>query len=101
MRPLGSQVVLVTGAPGAGKSTVAAPLASALGFPLLAKDTIKEALFDALGDGVPTLEESRRLGAAAFEVMWAVAKQMPSVMLEANFRPGRPREREELSRISR
>jgi dephospho-CoA kinase len=43
------QVVVVSGAPGAGKSTLAVPLARALGFPLVSKDVIKESLFDSLG----------------------------------------------------
>lgn len=57
------QLVIVSGAPGAGKSTLAAPLAIALGLPLLAKDTIKEAVRDALGDlDADPLVSSRRLG---------------------------------------
>ncbi len=42
-------VVLVTGAPGAGKTTLAVPLAAELGFALLAKDRIKETLAETLG----------------------------------------------------
>ena len=37
-------MVLVTGAPGSGKTTLAGPLATELGFALLAKDRIKESL---------------------------------------------------------
>ena len=44
-----SSIVVVSGAPGAGKSSLAEPLAIALGFPLLSKDQIKEVLYDALG----------------------------------------------------
>ena len=44
-------LVVVTGLPGSGKTTIAGPLAAELGWPLLGKDTIKEALFDALGTG--------------------------------------------------
>jgi predicted kinase len=82
------QVVLVSGAPGAGKSTLAVPLASELGFPLLAKDRIKETLADTLGDGAGELAWSQRLGAASMELLWALAGDAPAAVLEANFWPG-------------
>ena len=44
-------LIVVTGAPGSGKSTVAVPLARRLGVPLIAKDDIKEALWDHIGPG--------------------------------------------------
>ena len=47
------RVVLVSGAPGAGKSTLAGPLAAELGFALLTKDQIKETLHDALAPSAP------------------------------------------------
>ena len=77
--------VAVSGPPGSGKSTVAEPLARELGLPLIAKDTIKEALMDALG--VRDVEASKRLGAAAIEVMLAVAAASPvGAVLDCNFR---------------
>jgi predicted kinase len=79
-------VVLVSGAPGAGKTTVAGPLAAELGFGLLGKDTIKEVLADALELGAgEAAGASRRLGAAAMELMWALAANLPAVVLDANF----------------
>jgi predicted kinase len=80
-------VVLISGAPGAGKSTLAGPLASELGFALLAKDRIKETLHDGLGAPQADLAWSRRLGGAAMELLWALAADAPAVVLEANFRP--------------
>ena len=87
MGPPGRRVVLVSGAPGSGKTSLAAPLAAELGFALLGKDRIKETLHDALGAPEPDLAWSRRLGGAAMELLWALAADAPAVVLEANFRP--------------
>ena len=79
------QFVVVNGPPGSGKSTLAARLAIELGWPLIAKDDIKEALGDALDVG--GREWTQRLSAASFEVMWAVAARAPHAVLEGNFYP--------------
>jgi len=75
---------VVSGLPGAGKTTVARALAAALGVPLLAKDAIKEALFDALGTGDRAW--SKRLGAASMEVLFALAADAPAAVLETFWR---------------
>ena len=86
-RPL---LVVVTGSPAAGKTTVARGLAARLRLPLIAKDTIKEALFDALGTG--DLDWSRQLGEATYRAMLALAAESVAagaeVVLEANFISG-------------
>lgn len=81
------RLVYVSGAPGAGKTSVAGPLAAELGYALLAKDTIKEALHDALGGPEPDLAWSRRLSDASMELLWTLAAGAPAVVIEANFRP--------------
>lgn len=79
-------VVVVTGVPASGKTTLATALSGHLGWPLISKDVVKEALFDALGSG--DLEWSRRLGRAGHVVMYAVAATMPHVILDAHFERG-------------
>jgi len=83
---LNHRIVLVSGPPASGKTTVARPLAAALGYALLTKDDIKEALFTALEGPAGDLAFSRKIGAAAMETLWALAPNCPSVVLEANFR---------------
>src|SRR5690348_5875164 len=81
------QFVLVSGAPAAGKTTLARSLAPLLGLSLIAKDDIKEALFDALGGPPGDLAWSRKVGGAAMETLWRLAEQSAGAILEANFRP--------------
>lgn len=96
-----ASVVMVTGPPGAGKSTLAGPLAAELGFPLLSKDVIKETLFENLGHVADDEQRSsQRLGAAAMELLWRLAGTCPCVVLEANFRPESAYEREHLIALS-
>jgi predicted kinase len=83
--PTMGTLILVTGAPAAGKSTLARALAQDLDLPLLSKDEIKESLFETLGVG--DVEWSRRLGAAAMEILMLTAREVTSVIIECNFNP--------------
>jgi len=94
------QAVFVSGAPGSGKTSLAVPLAAELGFALVSKDQIKETLHDALGAPEPDLAWSQRLGAAAMELLWALAADAPSVVVEANFRPHSPYQRSKLAALA-
>jgi len=84
------QLILVTGLPAAGKSTLARELARLLRAPLIGKDMIKEPLFEVLGTGDSGF--SRQLSTASFAVLFAVARELLtrglSVILEGNFRTG-------------
>jgi predicted kinase len=80
----GALFVLLAGPPAIGKSTLAAPLASELGLAVIARDAIKEALWEALGRP-ESVEESRALGRAAVLAMLAVAASSPGAVLDSTF----------------
>ena len=84
-------VVLVTGLPCSGKTGVAAKLSAELALPMLAKDDIKEALFDALGYG--GRERSLELSRAAYAILYRQVRRLLSAGLsliaESNFDPVR------------
>jgi predicted kinase len=62
--------VIVSGAPGTGKSMLVGRLAPLLGLPLLAKDDFKESLMDALQD------DSDRVGRAAIAMLHTAASAL-------------------------
>lgn len=97
-------LIVVSGAPASGKTTLARRLASDLGFPLLEKDGIKESLAEAIGTS--DREASKRIGAASFRVLYDLAFGMlghgSDVMIEANLaRQFASTELERLAEVSR
>jgi predicted kinase len=76
--------VVVSGAPGTGKSTLAGLLANDLDLPLLSLDVIKEAVSDVLGLGDESW--SNLVGDAAAELLFRLAPRFPAVVVEGWWR---------------
>lgn len=83
-------LIVVTGLPATGKSTLARELARLLRAPLIGKDMIKEPLLDVLG--AADSERSRQLSTASFAILFGIARELLasglSLIVEGNFRPG-------------
>jgi predicted kinase len=86
----GSFLVILTGLPASGKTTLAMQLAGRYRVPLISKDLIKEALLDVIG--AADAGASRRLSDASFRVLTEVADAIlaaqGSCILDGNFRAG-------------
>jgi predicted kinase len=84
-------MIIVSGPPCSGKTTLARHLADRLNLPFIYKDGIKERLFDRLGTG--GLEWSSLLSLASYDLLYyfieSQLKAGASLVVEANFRPER------------
>jgi predicted kinase len=65
-----SSLIIVTGLPATGKSTLATALSLQLGIPLVSKDDIKETMADSLGSGDRSL--SKKYGKASFDIQFKI-----------------------------
>lgn len=82
-------LVVVTGPPAAGKTTIAKTLSLELGLPCVSRDSFKEILFEELGWSDRAW--SQRLGRATWPLLYHVVGEQlragRSLLVEANFDP--------------
>ena len=82
-------VTVITGPPGAGKTTIAKVLASEMATPLIVKDEIKDTIFDGLGWS--DREWSRKIGKLSFDILYRLVEAQleagVTVMVETAFKP--------------
>lgn len=80
-------LIIVSGPPASGKTTIGRQLARELGLPFFAKDAFKELLADDLQ--VAGLTWSKALGSASFEILFLIAEAQleagKPVVIEGNF----------------
>lgn len=81
-------LVLVSGPPASGKTTLATILAERYTLPLFAKDTFKEMMYDN-AEELPSLARSRFMGKCSIDTLQIITRQLLahniSHILEANF----------------
>lgn len=85
------RMIVVSGAPASGKTTLAREISAVARLPLLAKDELKEAIADETGPPADVIE-SQKLGLAAYRILfllaWRLADAGSGFVLESNFRRG-------------
>jgi len=77
-------LIVVSGAPGSGKSSVAAAVGAGRAYPVISLDTVKESLADCLGLG--DQDWSNQLGDAAAEVLFRLCPPRVNAVVEAWWR---------------
>lgn len=82
-------LLIVTGHPATGKTTLARSLADDLALPLVSKDVLKETMFDTIG--WQDRAWSRQVGVAAIALLYRLAEEClgagRALVVESNFRP--------------
>ncbi len=92
-----AKLILISGPPASGKSTLAKRLGETFGLPVFSSDSFKEVLFDHLDSSTPGTEFREALGKIGFDLLYhtmnACLASGTTVIFEANFHPVKNNER--------
>jgi len=94
------RLVVMSGYPAAGKSTLAAALAARLDFTLVSKDALLAAIFQAMEGAAGDHALSLRCGRAAWEAFWMLSRAGGDLVLDSNIKGDDPYERAQLERLA-
>lgn len=82
-------LIIITGLPGTGKTTLGKKLAEEFCLPFICKDDIKELLFDGLG--WQDRGWSKKIGGASYDLLYFITESLlkaeKSLIVETNFNP--------------
>lgn len=85
-----NSLIIISGLPGTGKTTLAKKIADELGFVMVSMDAIKEVMWDTMGHDFD-FEFTDKIGKTAFElVFYFIELSLPkgvSLVIEAHFHP--------------
>jgi predicted kinase len=94
------RVVVMSGYPAAGKSTLARALAGRLDFTYVSKDAMLDAVFRAMEGAPGDHALSLRSGQAAWAVLWGLSRAGGDLVLDSNIKSADAHERAQLGRMA-
>lgn len=93
------RIVLMSGYPASGKSTLARALAGHFGFALISKDDLLDVMYRAAGGGPDDPALSLRTGQEAWAAFWHLSRQCPRAVLDSNIKPASAYEMDRVAEI--
>jgi len=84
-----TSLIIITGLPGTGKTTLGKKLAEELCLPFICRDDFKEIIFDNLG--WKNREWSKKIGRSSYDLLYHITESLlkakKSLIIETNFNP--------------